>query len=261
MFKVEGLTLCVSKPARVLIYGSSFAMAFCSMGYELVLAQCLSISMGNSILRYSMTIGFFVFSLGLGSILSEKVPREVSFQALLLVEMGLGVVGLLAPLLILGADYAIKPLLTGVHLPYDSIFASSLVWVICHSPVFGIGILSGFEVPLLTNIIASSREPTAGEASRVLAYDYLGMFCSALFFPFVVYRQLGLVYGALLFSFVNVGSALALILFLRARKSKVEKFFAGLVILALLNLALLAQEDKISFFLSQIVFVTARGSQ
>ena len=45
-----------------------FILAFCGLSYELILAQGLSAFLDNTVLRYSTTIGLYMFALGLGAL-------------------------------------------------------------------------------------------------------------------------------------------------------------------------------------------------
>ena len=54
-----------------MIYTITFILAFCSMAYELLLGQSLSAFMGNTVLRYSVTIGLYMLSMGIGSLMAE----------------------------------------------------------------------------------------------------------------------------------------------------------------------------------------------
>jgi spermidine synthase len=53
------------------IYSLTFVLAFCSIVYELLLGQALSAFLGNTVLRYSVTIGLYMMSLGIGSMIAE----------------------------------------------------------------------------------------------------------------------------------------------------------------------------------------------
>ena len=52
-----------------LIYVVTVLVAFCSIVYELLMAQTLTLLTGNSVLRYSTTIGLYLASMGIGAFL------------------------------------------------------------------------------------------------------------------------------------------------------------------------------------------------
>ena len=47
-------------------YIITLILAFCSIVYELLLGQTLSAFFGNTVLRYSVTIGLYLFAMGMG---------------------------------------------------------------------------------------------------------------------------------------------------------------------------------------------------
>ena len=46
-----------------------FILAYCSIVYELTMAQSLSAFLGDTVLRYSTTIGLYLASMGIGAFL------------------------------------------------------------------------------------------------------------------------------------------------------------------------------------------------
>lgn len=54
-----------------MVYIFTLVLAFCSIVYELLLGQSLSAFMGNTVLRYSVTIGLYLFSMGMGALFAE----------------------------------------------------------------------------------------------------------------------------------------------------------------------------------------------
>ena len=60
-----------------MLYGLTFLLAFCSIVYELLLGQALAAFLGNTVLRYSVTIGLFLLAKGIGAWLAEgRVARH-----------------------------------------------------------------------------------------------------------------------------------------------------------------------------------------
>ena len=91
---VEG-TPAGSRSTRLArLYLLTGTVAACSILYELLLAQTLAALLGNSVMRYSITIGCFLGALGLGAILC-KAEGETSelWRRLARVELGLSILG------------------------------------------------------------------------------------------------------------------------------------------------------------------------
>ncbi len=74
-------------------YAFTFILAFCSIVYELLLGQSLSAFLGNTVLRYSVTIGLYMLSMGIGSLLAEGRFVKHPVITLLRVEIALTVTG------------------------------------------------------------------------------------------------------------------------------------------------------------------------
>ncbi len=185
------------------IWAMTLIVAFCSIVYELMLAQCLSIILGNTVLRYSLTIGLYLFSLGMGALAFAFWRRGRVPELLLGIELVLATFGLCLPFLILGGDQFLRQSLSS----YTSSPISWLPsWVFMHAVIVIVGLLSGAELPILMDL--GREEGGADAAQRVLAIDYVGTFVGALAFPLLIYENLGLVAGAALVGGLNAGAAL-----------------------------------------------------
>ncbi len=180
-----------------------FILAFCSIVYELVLAQALSAFLENTVLRYSITIGLYLFCIGIGALLAERKLFKDSIKTLLWVEVLLTFFG--------GFSLAWFFLM-------DALSFSRILFLLgSHFLIITIGILTGFEVPLLIERVSRERRNFEG---IVLAFDYTGAFAGSVMFAFVFYPKIGLVPTALFAGMLN--AVCGVILFLeRARSQKV----------------------------------------
>lgn len=174
--------------APVLLFLSAL-LALCSLTYELVLAQILAATLGGTLLRYSTVIGLFTLSLGTGSLLFGLLSqeRQSSVRTLFLTEYGLAVMGLLSPFLIV----LLEPFRLASNVPV-------LFELFYYVPVILIGLLSGFELPLLIAFCTNRSEEF-----RVLSFDYLGMFAGSLFVPLFLYPRFGPFVGSVTVSLLN----------------------------------------------------------
>lgn len=178
----------------LMIYLFTFILAFCSIVYELLLGQSLSAFLGNTVLRYSVTIGLYMFSMGMGALMAEGRFVKHAVMTLLKVEVLLTVLGGFSVIVLLVFDsMGIPPLLF-------SIFAHALIIII--------GILTGFEVPLLMHI---KNLETNHSESLVLGVGYLGAFLGTLIFAFVFYPLMGLIPTAFLVAAMNAAVGVALL--------------------------------------------------
>ncbi|MBT5535234.1 spermidine synthase, partial [Candidatus Poribacteria bacterium] len=66
--------------------------AACAIVYELIIATISSYLLGNSVYHFSITIGLFMVSMGLGSFLTRYIKSQL-VERFILVEVALGIVG------------------------------------------------------------------------------------------------------------------------------------------------------------------------
>ena len=188
----------------------TFTVAFCSIIYELVFSQLLTVGFGSTVERYSTTIGLFLFSLGLGALFFSRwegrftnAKRYVIFAW---VELLISLTGILGFLLVLWLSQAHSELFTNWA---GQLFALSL----CHLPIILVGILSGIEIPLLTSLLGAKTFAT------ILGVDYIGSLAGSVAYGFIFYPKLGLYTTTLVVVTLNV---VVLILFLWQIRSEMR---------------------------------------
>ncbi len=169
-----------------MIYVFAFLLGFCSIVYELLLGQSLSAFLGNTVLRYSVTIGLYMLSMGIGALMAEGRWVKHAATTLLKVEILLTGVGGFSVIFLLA--------LNSVGMP-DVLFS-----VFAHLLIVLIGVLTGFEIPLLIELRGLEAE---GAERTVLGIDYLGAFCGTVAFAFVFYPRFGLVPTAFFVALIN----------------------------------------------------------
>jgi len=166
---------------------SILIIAVCGLIYELIIGSLSSYLLGDSVYQFSLTLGFFLSAMGLGSFLSRAV-RDHLLRVFLLVEIAIGVLG--------GGSAA------ALFVAY-SLFPRSYA-IIMIATLVVLGTLIGLEIPLLTRIArryGSLRDTLA----NVLAVDYLGALVAAILFPLVLLPYLGLTRTSFLVGVFNLG--------------------------------------------------------
>ncbi len=159
------------------IYLLSLVLSACSLLYELLIAQTLTLIAGNMVVWYSLTVGTYLAAMGVGAILYGSSSRD--WRHLYRVEIMLSLVGASSVIL-----------LNFAHSLYFFLEAEPTTEVIGTFVFFGtsflltilIGILTGMELPLLINLgneIAAGRNVT----NRVLGWDYIGSLAGGVLFP------------------------------------------------------------------------------
>lgn len=160
----------------------SFLLAFVGVVYELSFAQILSATLGNTSLRYATTIGLFTLTLGLASLAYDKYKFQLP-----VLQLALFASGVLGPFLIIAADPKNFP-------PEWALVAE----VFSYLPIVAVGLISGFELPLLLDQCESRLK------SFILAADYFGMFLGTLVFPLLLLPWLGVQRSLYFCAFLNV---------------------------------------------------------
>ena len=128
----------ISDSQFALLAGSVFIIAACSLIYELLISSLSTYLLGSSVIHYSLTIGLFLFFMGVGAWMAQSVTRHL-IPAFVSIEIAIGAVGGVSALLLLF-----------VYAKTEFYYPAMIV-------VVGvIGILVGMELPLLTRILAVS---------------------------------------------------------------------------------------------------------
>lgn len=173
------------------VYLFTFILAFCSLFYELIYAQILSVCLGGTKNQYFIIIALFTCALGFGSILQARLRAQYSLRkTFFAIELLLTILGSVGPFFI-----------TWILQPGGDANLATLKVLLSYSLVFIIGFLSGFEIPCLFAMIKNAQ-------GKILAFDYLGMLVASVSFPFFFLPQLGTAPSTL---FVAGANALALV--------------------------------------------------
>ena len=145
----------------------------CSMVYELIISAVSSYLVGDSTLQYSVTIGLYMFALGVGSFLSKFLKKHL-WEWLARVEIGIGIVGGLSSLSLFLANL------------YLESYA-----LVMYVEIAAIGILAGLEIPLLTRIIEEDNRDLRVTLSSIFSFDYIGGLIGSIAFPLLLLPHLG----------------------------------------------------------------------
>lgn len=210
---------------RRVALAATFVVAFCSIAYELVYSELLTVFFGGTVLRYSITIGLYMFSLGVGSVFSAQLGEPES--NFLRTEVYLAIAGPAGAVAIIAINSLPSITFAGKE---------PLVLALSHVPILVVGLLSGFEVPLLTDLVADREEtifaslgrlyprrivraglgvfftvaePDERSFSEVLGVDYLGSLAGTVVYAVVLYPRVGVVVTVFALGLLNAVAALA----------------------------------------------------
>jgi len=214
-----------------LVYLVTVMTACCSILYELLLAQALSTTMGNTALRYNTTIGLYIAAMGFGALLYKKFIKKDILEEFVKIELLLSILGGLAPIMALVFDYSFNKIATSSGVSFFSNWIQTPLFTINHLLTIGIGFLSGLELPLLIDM---GKRFDRKKASFVLAYDYFGTLIGAILFPIVILPELHLFTIGYVVSAINILVALFVMMKLKIENKKYKIIiFVMLIIWAL----------------------------
>ncbi|MFC7072640.1 spermidine synthase [Halovenus rubra] len=229
----------ITPSKQSVLHVTALVVALCSFAYELVYSELLTIIYGGTVTQYGLTIGLFFSSLGIGSYLCQHLDdnRPSNFFR---VQLYLAFIAPAGFLFILWLNTA-SPL---ANVP------SVIPQAIARTPVIAVGVLSGFELPLLLSMVNNTEQDTIAHSgverahnavssgcrrvtsvlfhtasgdsdytqySTVLAMDYLGGLAGALIYVFYLYPELGLIPSVFVLALLNCVAALMFTLRFSAR--------------------------------------------
>ncbi|MEW6751285.1 MAG: polyamine aminopropyltransferase [Candidatus Latescibacterota bacterium] len=180
-----------------LLLGAILAAAACAIVYELLIGSTAAYFLGDSVEQFSLTIGLFLFAMGVGSWLSRLVERDLLARFVAL-EIWLGLVG--------GTAVALLYCLFAytAHFRYGAALL-----------ILAIGTLIGLEVPLLARILRRFG-PLRTTLSSVLSMDYVGSLVASLLFPYLLLPVLGALHASVVTGMANAGIGAAVLVAFRA---------------------------------------------
>ena len=211
----------------------TFVVAFCSIVYELVYSQMLTVIFGGTVLRYSITIGLFLFSLGLGSLTYKYLKQEYGVVNFLVVEMLLSVIGPAGVVFIVLLNSGVE------NLSYHVLLGLSYV------PIMLVGFLSGLEIPILAQFMKTEQA-----FADTLGVDYFGSLVGTVVYAVYMYPIFGLVSVAIFIGFLNIFTAVV-VFGNKYYEVKYKKFYYSGAALMFAMLFVLISHNQIHEYISQ----------
>ncbi|MDW3194334.1 MAG: polyamine aminopropyltransferase [Cytophagales bacterium] len=196
--KESRLTAGSAQFERKVLLLSIFVAGLCSIIYELLIGTTSTYFLGDSVKHFSITVGIYMAAMGLGSYLSRFMKQHLVAN-FILVEIILAFCG--------GVSVPVLYLLFS----WDVGYMAGMIFCI-----FIIGVLTGFEIPLLSRIL-SDEVALRENLSNVLSLDYIGALIATLCFPFLILPFVGLFKTSLIFGLINLGIGVINIRFLKDR--------------------------------------------
>lgn len=220
---------------QIFLLAAVFFIAVCGLVYQLLAGTISSYLVGDSVYQFSLVIGLFMSSMGLGSFLSRFINDKLH-DWFILVEILTGMAGGLSSIVLFVAFAQIDN-----YTPFLLIVSIT------------IGTLIGLELPIILRIVKEHNTMKI-VVSNVMTADYAGALFASLLFPIVLVPKLGLIRTSLMFGTMNVAVATAAIYVFRDRiKSR-----TSLTALAVSGMLLLGTcfvyADKLSSFTEDTLY-------
>jgi spermidine synthase len=219
------------------------------------MAQTLSTILGNTVPRYCITIGLYLASMGVGAMLCQKRDKRRSISMLIKVEIALTVIGGLSVISINAFDVLQKILYESGAVFDTPLFlkgslAEIIFFILSHGVIALIGILSGFEIPLLIQISESEKPSTT---NKVLGIDYFGSLAGSVIFPLVLLPFIGLFSAAFIVAMLNGIAAMAIVIF--KRPSKIAGYaFTTVILIGILITGFFNSDNIKRYYLKKFYF-------
>ncbi|MCL4110638.1 UNVERIFIED_CONTAM: hypothetical protein GTU68_057259 [Idotea baltica] len=208
---------------------SVFVIATCGLVYELVAGTLASYLLGDSVTQFSIIIGVYLFSMGVGSFLSKYIRKNL-IPTFIRIELLIGLVG--------GFSAALLFIL------FESIGAFQFL---LYGLVSLTGLLVGLEIPILMRILKDQFD-FKDLVSNIFTFDYIGALLASLLFPLLLVPKLGLIRTSLLFGIFNVLVAIvAIYVFDQEIRRKTQLRLTAVVSLVLLVVGMVMAGDILSF--------------
>ena len=226
MFKIGNLKnifslpiLQVRSPESMVLYISMLVMGACGIAYEYTFCKIASDLLGDSVRQWAIIIGIMMFFMGVGSDVQKYIGDRNIFDKFIVAEVCLGLAGGFGPVIMLFVFGSF---------PSHYILAQYFF-------IITIGLLIGFEIPLLTRINQTYTKELKLNLAGVLKMDYIGSLGGALLWVFWLPKFFIMTQTAFVLGAFNVFTACVTLVYFRkliSKKKAVASFsFASLALL------------------------------
>lgn len=178
-------TVVDNRAKEIALLFGTFLIAICGLIYELLEGTLSSYLLGDSIYHFSLIIGLFMSSMGIGAWLSRFIETQLE-RAFVQLQLGISLVGGFSAFILFVAFAYIDN--------YDA-----FLYII----TLGLGAMLGIEIPLIIRILKESFSLKTN-ISNIFTVDYIGALFASLLFPLVLVPKLGLMQTSFLFGMINL---------------------------------------------------------
>ncbi|MES2475718.1 MAG: polyamine aminopropyltransferase [Verrucomicrobiota bacterium] len=153
-----------------------FLLGGCGLAYEYTLSKIASDLLGNSVQQWATMIATMLFAMGMGADLQKHTPIDRLTDRLITTQVLLALLGGFGPLIMIHG-FALLP---------------QVYIIIQYVLAFTVGLLIGYEIPLVMRINEEAEPDMRINLAQVLKMDYVGALVGALLWTFLLIRYLSI---------------------------------------------------------------------
>lgn len=169
-----------------------FVMGGCGLAYEYTFSKIASDLLGNSVQQWAVVIAVMLFCMGMGAEAQRFIRKERVVGSLIASQIVLALLGGFGPMWMVH---------TFAHHP--------LYFLLVHyGTISAIGLLIGFEIPLITRINEEFSVDIRANLAQVLKMDYIGALLGALIWVFILPQFFTLNQTAFILALLTTASSL-----------------------------------------------------
>ena len=191
----------MSISASFILYLAAFVMGGCGLAYEYTLSRVAADLLGNSARQWALVIGVMMFCMGIGADLQKRLSDRRLLDKFITAEIVLGLCGGCGPLL----------LLFTYGLAYEYYVLVQYLFICA------IGLLLGFELPLIARLNETYTAQLKVNLGKVLKMDYIGSLAGALIWVFLLPCFFTLIETGFVLGLMNLAAAAVLLFYFRDR--------------------------------------------
>lgn len=164
---------------------SVLIIASCGIFYELLISTVSTYFLGSGVLYFSLTIGLFLFFMGVGSYLSKYVEKNL-LEWFIGMEIFIGIIGGFSSFIL-----------------YYAFSVTDAYHAFSFFVIAGISTLIGLEIPIVTRLL-KERHTLKDTIAHILTFDYVGALFASVIFPLLLLPYLGILRTSFLIGFINL---------------------------------------------------------
>lgn len=212
-----------------------------------MIAQTISILSGNTVGRYSLTIGLYLGSMGIGALLCNKIFGEKDVWASLFsIEIILSAIGGLSVIIIYVAH------MLGSYF-YDYNYGLVFFFLPSLIIIISVGFFTGLELPILIKI-GNSFSGQKKITNRILGVDYIGSLAGALLFPLLLLPNFEILTVSFFIALMNLIAALVILFCFLKETRKITQKVASITLLVMLVAGLVNVQDIQQYFMKKYYY-------